>query len=257
MSQAENRNTTTLSRRAALARLSSFTLGAAIALPAAAAVAQPSATAVSAAPADPELLRLVDEYHVAWSDFERASEVFSHFEEMRFERRHDIPEALRERHEDAGLGLPPVPDGVYRDAESVNRMRAATWTRCSKEPTASEGESVIRVCTAHPSPAARQRADEIIGAFDIWQKKCQRRPRGMRAAERAQGAALTRLSELERQIERTPATSLAGCIAKARVVALQSPGGPIAHFDDTDELIMVSLSRDLVALGGAMKEGER
>ena len=68
-----------------------------------------------------------------------------------------------------------------------------------------------------PSAAARARADEIVSAFDTWQKRRDRRPRGYRAAERAMDAAGRRLCDLERKICSTRARSLAGLIAKARL----------------------------------------
>jgi hypothetical protein len=96
--------------------------------------------------------------------------------------------------------------------------------------------------TVMPSPAARARADEIVAAFDKWEKQCERKPREYRAAKRANDARETQLWALERKIRDTRAHSLAGLIAKAQ------KGREL----DDDETFAEALVADLLALG---KEG--
>ena len=103
-------------------------------------------------------------------------------------------------------------DRFYRDGSEVDRRRGKTWKRGDSGEDGERHSFVVR-----PTGAARTRADEIIAAFDTWQKRRDRRPRGYRAAERAMDAAGKRLCDLERRICSTRARSLAGLIAKARL----------------------------------------
>jgi hypothetical protein len=94
------------------------------------------------------------------------------------------------------------------------------------------------------TPAARTRADEIAAAFDDWQSKRPRKPRGYRKAERAQLAAQKRQARLADKIFATPARTPAGLTAKARVAIVEM--SPSAGEPDAD--IGISLARDVIAL---------
>ncbi len=168
---------------------------------------------------DADLLKLLEDHQAASGEERLLYRAYEKFEAKWFRQRRtlerQIPDLLRRRLEDLELGL-PAPESVggdfYRDGFDVDRLRGKTWERCESSEDGERHSFVVR-----PSTAARARADEIVAAFDAWQKRRDRRPRGYRAAERAMDAAGRRLGDLERQICSTRVRSLAGLIAKAQL----------------------------------------
>jgi hypothetical protein len=250
MSQAENRTTTILSRRRMLAGFALALPAATVAASAAAAMLAPAADtplsglATGVAPSNPDaaLLKLVDEYFAALAEQDRLDEAHTPFEEKWFaQKKRPMPDALRVRPEDGDLGIPEPFEGSYYHGRSVADLNSETWCRC--DVIKKEGnERILRSYYVTPTPAARARADEIINSWRRWEKKSERRPRGMRAVERARNATIDRVLKLEWQIESTPAQSLAGMAAKARIVG--------AHGMDPRGEMAESLARDLLALDG-------
>jgi len=210
------------SRRGFLAALSAGAACAA-ASPIAFAIPAPSAevslTDLRAKAGDADLFKLFQDHRAAAAEELLLYKAYEKFEAKWFRHQRtlerQIPDVLHRRSEDLELELPApasAGDGFYRDGSDIDRLRGETWKR--REP-AEDGERHSFV--VRPSAAARARADEIIAAFDTWQKQRDRRPRGYRAAERAMDAAGRRLCDLERQICNTRVRSLAGLIAKAQL----------------------------------------
>jgi hypothetical protein len=238
------------SRRGFLAALSAGAVSA-VASPIAFAIPAPSAEVslggLTTAGDDSDLFKLLENHRAAAAEERLLYKAFEKFEAKWFKQQRaldrQIPEVLRRRPEDQELGLPePASEsaadaGFYRNDSEVDRLRSKTWKR---QEASEEGERHSFVAlTVRPSPAARARADEIATAFDKWQKRRDRRPRGYRAAERAIDAAGKRLWDLECKIIGTPAHSLAGIIAKARQ----------GHEVGDEERFGVALIADLLALG--------
>jgi hypothetical protein len=69
------------------------------------------------------------------------------------------------------------------------------------------------------SAAAKTRADEIVAAYDAWQKRQKRAPKGLRAAERQYRKAQREADRLMAQIADMPANTLEGVRAKAKCAA--------------------------------------
>jgi hypothetical protein len=245
---------TTPSRRGFLTVLSA---GAASAI-VPAALAAPSApvteTALSGLPAavpalpspDAELFKLLDEHRSAVIEQQRLYKIFEKIEDQWLQqsrkRQKPIPEVLRRRPEDSVLELPDMSahGGFYQHQHGVDGLRDKTWILSSITGNIRDGgEQIFRARMVTPSPAARARADEIVSAFDKWQKESEAKPRGYRAAKRAHEAHETQMLALERKICKTRAYSLAGIIAKAQ------KGREL----DDDERFTKALVVDLLALG--------
>jgi hypothetical protein len=220
-------NTTKLlSRRRLLALVPAAAMAPATATPLAGLAAAVS-TPVVALPApipdapadnpDAELINLVDDWFAAKEEADRLVKVFTSFEEVFFQRRRQnksrIPDAVRVRPTDIDLGIEKPEDrDVYRLAD-VAGLRSPRWSRLdiSKDDG---GELVFRSWHITPSADARARADEIIKVLDRHDRK----PRGYRAAEREYHSAMNRSADIEDRIQETPARTLAGLTAKARVI---------------------------------------
>jgi hypothetical protein len=186
---------------------------------AASVVACPMAPATPVIPAtgdDTDLFKLLEDHRAAAAQERLLYKAYEKMEAIGFRQRRalerQIPDVLRRRPEDLELGLPSADDGFYREGSEVDRLRGKTWNRWESSEDGERHSFVVR-----PSAAARARANEIIAAFDTWQKRRDRRPRGYRTAERAMDAAGRRLCDLERKICSTRVRSLAGLIAKAQL----------------------------------------
>jgi hypothetical protein len=153
-----------------------------------------------------------------------------------------MPEALRVRPDDVEIGIPELwtDGGTYESR--IDRLRADRWLYSTGNRTDSDGVENFhyRSWWSAPSPAARARADEIIAAWEKWQKRINRKPRGYRAAERAHLAADSRVWDLQRKIFKTQAHTLAGLRAKATVIDLD-------HSDD-ESTFLCALARDILAM---------
>jgi hypothetical protein len=88
-----------------------------------------------------------------------------------------------------------------------------------------------------------------VQAFDTWFEKYNKRPRGLRAAERRCAAACSKSIALNRKVAAIRAQTLEGLIAKVRCVQLgYRDGNPEQHFDDAHEIVGHSIMVDLVDL---------
>lgn len=189
---------------------------------------------------DGELLELAEQFHVAESECGRLNSIS---DEMDGHRKISPPETLKVRDGDCNFGLPELNSDArypgFYGANEVNKMRPQKWLSVTKAMH-DDGESfTLTAQYSEPSPEARARADEIVASYDKWEKKVTRRPNGFRAAMRATDKAFERTHEIEEWIVGTPATTIAGMIAKARCEKRVSCG----QFAD-------SIVADLLAIAG-------
>jgi hypothetical protein len=207
---------------------------------------------------DAQLLDLAERYIFAEAEHEVACGEHSKLEEAWFDARGPMPKALRVRKTDAALGIQPLAPvrgaprrKSYEFAYDVDPLRAETWPvgECDIQETA-DMYSISRQRAA-PSPEARARADEIIAAYDEWEAKRPKvKPRAVAAADRKKDAACSRACRIEEQVADTPATSLAGLVAKARcAVALCRDGRPDPAVLSTE--LAASIIADLLAMQAA------
>src|SRR3979490_866032 len=96
-------------------------------------------------------------------------------------------------------------------------MRKPKWS-VGERRDEKDGGFTVTILYVEPAAQAKERADEIVAAYDVWKNAC-KAPRGMLTAEREEGKTSRRVSVLEAQIIRTAATTLEGLVAKARCVA--------------------------------------
>jgi hypothetical protein len=226
----------TLSRRRLLASVPAV---AAAGVPVAATAFGGLAMGATANP-DAALIKLVEEWFAAKVEERRLREARDVQEEIWFEQhrkaRRTLP-ALRIRSEDAALGIPPDRAAALTAAEfytGVEHLRYEEWPHDIDETT-----------YITPSPEACARADEIIAAFEEWQRKCEPPHRAYHVAGREHEAAVDHTCKLLAKILKTPARSLAGLAAKARIV--------VEDDDGTDEVCDYarSFARDLLAMNAA------
>jgi hypothetical protein len=243
MTQADSPNTTNLSRRRLLAGV-----------PAVAAVGVPSvATALGglATGDDAKLLALVDKYFADDAEYDRLSAA-----ETELSTKHyasvPTPDVLRVRPEDEALGIQTSASLHYAHEEmlreggltvpkteqikpshydhmSVADLRKPKWLTITKldfPPDVGPWYAGGFVGTRYvePSPAARARADEIIAAYDEW-NKAREMPESVALANDDLEAAVEELNELRNEIEDTPALTFAGLVAKARVAIKREEEG--------------------------------
>jgi hypothetical protein len=105
----------------------------------------------------------------------------------------------------------------------------------------------VTIIYVEPTAQARERADEIVAAYEAWKNAC-KPPRGMLTAEREQEKASRRVCMLEAQITHTKATTLEGLVAKARCVAHLSA---IMGGREESAQLAASLADDLLAMNVA------
>jgi hypothetical protein len=183
-----------LSRRTILAGAASVP---ALAFPAVVAVAAPVSAAIQPIAGrnpDAQLFELVEQYIAAYAEHGRRIDEVAPFEE-RLWAHHSAaekarPEVLRATPADRAQGLPQPfldrdEDGKERfyDSRTVYGLRKEKWT-VVKEANQQGQITIVLNKNVIPSPEARARADEIVQTFDTWFEKYNKRPRGLRAAER-------------------------------------------------------------------------
>jgi hypothetical protein len=169
---------------------------------------------------DEKLLNLAEQYLAAWAELDRRCSIKSRMEEKQFAIKK--PEKMKVRAEDSELGIPiffgkPVSDGDFYTPLDIDRMRKPKWSVGERRDEKDDGFTVT-ILYVEPAAQARERADEIVAAYDAWKNAC-KRPRGMLTAEREEEKASRRVCMLEAQITRTKATTLEGLVAKARCIA--------------------------------------
>jgi hypothetical protein len=206
--------------------------------------------------ADAESIALVDEYILAEQKYCDLNRKVDLMEGETNHRRKPVPDALNWRDSDAKLGLPSLWHSsedhppIWDRPIDVNQIRDATWTVCSKY--AVEGETSVTLRDVIPSVAARARADEIIAAFDEWQKEG-KPSRGYKTAVRETDKAYRASERLEAQIAETPATSLEGMRAKIRCAQAFECDDEIGSIDSggATEAMALSIFNDILRLTAA------
>ena len=250
---------TNLSRRAILAGAAAVP---ALAFPAVVAVAAPVSAAIQPIAGrnpDAELFELVEQYIAAHAEHGRRIDEVAPFEERMWAHHSAAekarPDVLRTTPADRALGLPqPFLDRDenekerFYDSRTVDNLRKEKWT-VVKEANQQGQITIVLNPNVIPSPEARARADEIVQTFDAWFEKYNKRPRGLRAAERRCAAACSKSLALNRRIAAIRAQTLEGLIAKVRCVQLGYRDGNLKqHFDDAHEIVGHSIMVDLVDL---------
>jgi hypothetical protein len=242
---------TSLSRRNILGAIAT---GAAAAL--AATIAEPATAA--AAPIGPhpdaELIAIADQYAVAYKKWSDLSLVVDRMDGSRFAARGDRPEVLNRREADAELGLPSLwsypndHEAIWDRPIDVDPLREAKWLISSKSEA--DDEVTVSVRKVTPSPAARVRADEIIAAYDDWQSRSARLPRGYRKAKCESDKAHRAYMRLERRIANTQANTLEGMLAKVRCAQTYNETEEGFSFDDggCPEVMARSIFLDIVRM---------
>jgi hypothetical protein len=169
---------------------------------------------------DAKLLDIAEQYLAAWAELGRRCSKKSQLEEKQFAVKKS--EKIKVRAEDSELGLPIFFDrsrsvGEFYSPLDIDCMRKPKWSVGERRDEKDDGFTVT-ILYVEPPAQVRERADEIVAAYDTWKNAC-KPPRGMLTAEREEEKASRRVSMLEAQITRTAATTLEGLVAKARCVA--------------------------------------
>jgi hypothetical protein len=202
--------------------------------------------------ADAELMALADQYIVAEQKFCDLNRKVDQMDSVRWDV--PMPETLRWRESDAELGLPglcPKPDDhppIWDRPEDVDKLRAEKWLFCSMTETEDVQTVIMRKIT--PSAAARARAGEIIAAYDEWDAKQERKPRGYWKAVKERERADRAYMRIEQQIAETRAKTVEGLIAKlrcARAYAKSDDIGEIEGGSCADQMAR-SIFQDIRAL---------
>jgi hypothetical protein len=229
-------------------------LAIAVAAPAAEAVSSALAPAVASPSPDAALLQLVDEYFAAEAKWQHILSDQSRQEP----ERPPIPDVLQFRPEDETLGLWAGP-ADHRPTDwlgyQINRLLDLEGLKCRvfeaiQPPDGADfycggGGEVIR--HVEPSDAARERAAEIVTAYDKLPRSSEKELRKERAIERKSTAAMNVVNRLSGKIRRKKAFTVAGLVAKARVASYE------AEQYSGDEHISASIVRDLLAFDGGAR----
>jgi len=199
--------------------------------------------------ADAELFALADEYVVAEQKW---CALNLKVDNMRLDTRDSpLPEALRWRQEDADLGLPDIRKDEYIGREPawdckhfVEKLRYDKWTVVTR--TGTNDDMTVHMRTVSPSPEAIARADEIIAAFDDWERKRSRR--GLKKAERELKRATRECNRLEKQIAGTRAISFQGMMEKIRCAKAYAGTDVLDTSDGCAVVIAASIFTDIESL---------
>jgi hypothetical protein len=207
------------------------------------------APAVATPSPDAALLQLVEKYFAAEAKWQHIL-----CDQSRQEpKRPPIPDVLQFRPEDETLGLWAGPAN-HRPTNwlgyHVNQLLDLESLKCRAFETiqppdgayfySGGGGEVVRYI--EPSKAARDRAVEIVAAYDKLQRSSEKELRKERAMERKSTAAMYAVNRLSSKIRRTKALTVAGLVAKARVASYE------AEQYSGDEHISASIVRDLLTL---------
>jgi hypothetical protein len=219
-------------------------------------IAQPAtAAAATIGPhPDAELLAMANQYAIAYKKWSDLNLAVDRMDGSRFASRGDRPEVLNRREADAELGLPslwPYPndhEAIWDRPIDVDPLREAKWNISSKSETDDEVTVSLRKVT--PSPAARARADEIITAYDDWQSRSERLPRGYRKAKHESDKAHRAYMRLERRIANTRANTPEGMLAKVKCAQAYNETEEGFSFDDggCPEVMARSIFLDIVRM---------
>ena len=196
--------------------------------------------------ADAELLRLADEYIAAEQKY---CDLETKADEMkgRLVSKRPCPEALRWRETDGELGLYCRLGEWWDEHLDVDPMRLKEWA------THSQGRFWSPSTRSFvPSDAARDRAHEIIAAFDEWDKD-RKPPRGYKKAVREAEKAAREYQHLERRIAQTRATTVEGMLAKIRCAHAYAKSDEIDGIEGggAEEAMALSIFDDVRRLAAA------
>jgi hypothetical protein len=198
--------------------------------------------------ADSELFALADRYAAAYKKW---GDSISLVDKMS-EKAKPMPERLQWRDEDVALGLPDIRNSKLASRELawdceafVGPLRNAKWTSCIK--TGDDDDFTLHVRQLAPPPEARDRADEIIAAFDRWMTD--RAPRGYKKAQREGNKAFKSFARIQKEIEATPAQTVEGMMAKVRCAKLWAYNKKkMESFEGGAETMALSIFDDLQRL---------
>ena len=189
---------------------------------------------------------LVDEFAAAENEFCRANKIVDEMDGERFKIQ--PAETLRIREDDTALGIEADSNDKYRrregfyDMREVQRLRKPLWWTHTKTDHP-EGGFTFEVRPFRPSPEAKTRADEIIAAFDEWERKRNKKPRGYRAAERESHRTSARAGKLQDKIAASRASCIGDLVAKAKAATV------MGH--DFSQHVLSSIADDLLAMAEA------
>jgi hypothetical protein len=204
--------------------------------------------------ADNELIALVEQYIAAEAEHARLCEFANELEDAFLGK--GKPAALRVQPEDAELGIRAFIGRLGDDHNSFNIdvLRNVEWPHpYSTVEIGVDGSLIVSHLSPferffEPCAEARARADELIAASEQWQKtRDRKKPRRLVTAHRKRDQACGRMNELEERITETPATSIAGMIAKARC-AKAYDANCYPDCDDPLSMFSASIVRDLLAM---------
>jgi hypothetical protein len=199
---------------------------------------------------DAKLLAIIDQYLAVQTEYDQANAIWDQAY-GRQKAENPMPDVLRVRPEDEALGLcvahgDRLPE-AYDIPYLIDGLRAEKYMVVEKiEPPSGTrfhyvcGGEVVRYI--EPSDAARARALEIVQAFNAWQPSVSE-TRSMRATGRKIEKLAGSLHRIERQIVKTPAQSIAGLVAKAKIAARLA-----SQEDESENYLARSISRDVLAI---------
>jgi MoxR-like ATPase len=235
-------------------------------------------TARPASAPDAELLQLVERYFDVRSQKIEQAAVCDEAETREWGLRPERPAALKIRRADWYDRVSIKHLSGWYDEDTVEELRIIPRTRRNftgtradwKElPDGSNGpltdEEKAQWETVHarvPDPRAQARADAIVAAWDAWQAELERARivSGAKAADELYLAISEQNDELLLRIINTPASSVAGAVAKARcaktectyldglekqiAAQMEHDGGP------NSEALCTAVVRDLLRIAG-------
>jgi hypothetical protein len=192
--------------------------------------------------ADAELLKLADEYIAAE---QKCCDLEFKADEMKGPRvsSRPCPEVLRWRETDGELGLGCR--GEWWDQYfDVGSLRVKEWETYSQIKNGDEITFSTRGSV--PSDAARDRAHEIIAAFDEWDKD-RKPPRGYKKAVREAESARREYRRIEVRIAKTRAATVQGMLAKVRCAHAYAKSDELNSIDSggAEEVMALSIFDDI------------
>jgi hypothetical protein len=207
----------------------------------------PAAAMAENSGGDCELLTVAEKYIAAEAEHSRLVQIHNDLEDAFLTE--GKPAALRVRHGDVDLGIRAFMGRLGEDHGpiAVYFLRGEQWPHPEAIVDVLRGEWVVDKWM-NPTPEARKRADEIITAYDLWQKtRNQKKTRKITVAKRKQDKAGRAMVKLEERLAEMPATSIVGLIAKARCAAVYEADCQ-PESDDPLGIFGASIVRDLLEL---------
>jgi hypothetical protein len=166
------------------------------------------------------------------------------------------PKALRVQAGDAELGIRAFIGRLGKDHNhfNIDVLRAREWPAPDSKVELGMG-GVIAERLVKPSAEAQSRADQIIAAFDQWQKiDKEKKPQRLLTAERQRDECDDRVQALKERIAEMPAATIEGMIAKARCANICGEEY-LPACDDALSIFRASIVRDLLAVAGTKPTG--